>query len=83
MEPEEKVKLKETLTQSLYDYHYANKGATYRLPHAMLEMDESSKLVIEELIESGYATDSGQGSKDMLLAITEKGIQYIYDKKEY
>ncbi len=70
-------KLSDVLLQSLYDYHYANNGGGYTLPKAMLNADVNSKLAIEHLIEMGYATDSGQGSDNLVLAITTQGIDYI------
>lgn len=75
-----KEQLKDTLLQSLYDYHFAYDGASYTLPKAMLYADENSKEAIEYLLENGYATDSGTGTENLVLSITEKGMDYIKDK---
>ena len=74
---EEINKLSDVLLQSLYDYHYANNGGGYTLPKAMLNADVNSNLAIEHLLQMGYATDSGQGSDNLVLAITTQGIDYI------
>lgn len=73
-------KLRDMLLQSLYDYHFANGGSGYTLPKAMLYADKSSKEAIDYLIEKGYATDSGQGTDNLVLSITEKGMEYIKNK---
>lgn len=65
------------LLKSLYDYHYANNGASYLLPKAMVESDENSNIAIQYLVENGYASDSGKGTENLVLAITPKGIDYI------
>ena len=70
-------KLKEMFLQSLYDYHFANNGACYTLPKAMLEAEPNSKLAIESLIQDEYAVDSGKGSENLKLAITPKGMDSI------
>lgn len=80
MSEAEQKQLRETLLQSLYDYHYANDGAAYTLPKAMVNTDPNSKQAIEELVENGYATDSGQGTDNLVLAITTKGIEYVNNK---
>ena len=77
---EERNKLSDILLQSLYDYHFANDGGSYHLPKAMINADESSKLAIEYLIEKEYATDSGQGTDNLVLAITKQGMDYIKNK---
>lgn len=76
----EKNKLRDLLLQSLYDYHFANKGAGYTLPKAMLYAEENSKEAIEFLIENGYAIDCSQDTNNLVLSITEKGMEYIKDK---
>lgn len=78
---EEINKLADVLLQSLYDYHFTTNGGSYQLPKAMLQADVNSKLAIDYLIEMGYATDSGQGSDNLVLAITTQGIDYINNKK--
>ena len=77
---EEKNKLTDILLQSLYDYHYANDGGSYNLPKAMVNADVNSKQAIEYLIEKEYATDSGRGTDNLVLAITARGIDYIKNK---
>lgn len=77
MEEAEEIKLRNMLLQSLYDYHFANDGASYRLPKAMLSADVNSEKAIEYLVENGYATDSGEGTNELVLSITEKGIESI------
>lgn len=78
---DEKVKqLRGMLLQSLYDYHYANNGASYTLPIAMVNTDVHSKKAIEELVEEGYASNSGAGTENLVLAITPKGIESIKNK---
>lgn len=70
-------KLIDMLLKSLYDYHFAYNGASYTLPKAMLDADANSKLAIEALIENDYAIDTGQGTDNLQLAITQKGMDYI------
>ena len=77
---EERNKLSDILLQSLYDYHFANNGGSYKLPKAMINADVNSKLAIEYLIEKEYAIDSGQGSDNLVLAITAQGMDYIKNK---
>ena len=77
---EESNKLSDILLQSLYDYHFANNGGSYTLPKAMINADVNSKLAIEYLIEKEYAIDSGQGSDNLVLAITAQGMDYIKNK---
>lgn len=77
MTNEERSKLSDMLLQSLYDYHFANDGGNYQLPKVMIDADVNSKTAIEYLIEEGYATDSGQGTDNLLLAITTEGMAYI------
>jgi len=77
---EEIKKLSDILLQSLYDYHFANNGGSYTLPKAMVNADVSSKQAIEYLIEKDYAIDSGQGSDNLVLAITAQGMDYIKSK---
>lgn len=77
---EEINKLSDVLLQSLFDYHFATNGGNYQLPKAMLQADVNSKLAIDHLIEMGYATDSGQGTDNLVLAITTQGIDYINNK---
>ncbi|MEK5206672.1 hypothetical protein [Psychrobacillus sp. FSL H8-0510] len=77
---EEIKKLSDILLQSLYDYHFANNGGSYTLPKAMVNADPSSKHAIEYLIEQDYAIDSGQGSENLVLAITSQGMDYINNK---
>lgn len=72
--------LRDMLLQSLYDYHFANEGAGYTLPKAMLYADKSSKEAIDFLIENDYAVDHGQGTDSLILSITEKGLAYIKNK---
>lgn len=72
--------LADRLLQSLFEYHFANNGGSYTLPKAMVNADLNSKLAIEHLIEMEYATDSGQGSDNLVLAITTKGMDYIKSK---
>ncbi len=76
----ERNKLADVLLQSLYDYHFANNGGSYTLPKAMINTDVNSKLAIEYLIEKEYAVDSGQGSDNLVLAITTQGMDYIKNK---
>lgn len=80
MTNEERNKLSDMLLQSLYDYHFANNGESYKLPKAMINADVNSKLAIEYLIEKEYATDSGQGTDSLVLAITTQGMDYIKNK---
>lgn len=80
MTNEEINKLSDMLLQSLYDYHFVNNGGSYQLPKAMLNVDPNSKFAIESLIEKEYATDSGQGTDNLVLAITPKGMDYIKNK---
>lgn len=77
---EERNKLSDMLLQSLYDYHFANNGGSYKLPKAMINADLNSKMAIEYLIEKEYAIDSGQGSDNLVLAITTQGMDYIKNK---
>lgn len=77
---EEKSKLSDMLLQSLYDYHFANKGGSYTLPKAMVNADPNSKLAIEDLIEKNYAMDKGQGTDNLVLSITPTGMDYIQNK---
>lgn len=72
--------LRDILLQSLYDFHFANNGASYTLPKAMVNTDVNSKQAIEYLIEKDYAVDSGQGTDNLVLAITTQGIDYIKNK---
>ena len=72
--------LRDILLQSLYDFHFANNGASYTLPKAMVNTDLNSKKAIEYLIEKEYAVDSGQGTDNLVLAITTQGIDYIKNK---
>jgi len=46
----------------------------------MVHADVNSKLAIEHLIEKEYATDSGRGSDNLVLAITPQGMDYIKNK---
>ena len=46
----------------------------------MVNAEVSSKLAIEYLIEKEYATDSGQESDNLVLAITPQGMDYIKSK---
>lgn len=80
MHNEEINQLSDTLLQSLYDYHFANNGGSYKLPKVMINADVNSKLAIEHLIKKGYATDSGQGTDSLVLAITMQGMDYIKNK---
>ncbi|MEK3934574.1 hypothetical protein MKY41_04575 [Sporosarcina sp. FSL W7-1349] len=80
MTNEEVNKLSDMLLQSLYDYYFANNGESYTLPKAMLSADVNSKLAIDSLIENEYAVDSGQGTDNLVLAITPKGMEYIKNK---
>lgn len=73
-------KLSDILLQSLYDYHFANNGGSYTIPKAMVNTDPNSKQAIEYLIEKEYAKDSGQGSDNLVLAITEQGMDYFKNK---
>ncbi|WP_419962050.1 hypothetical protein [Psychrobacillus sp. BM2] len=77
---EEVNKLSDILLQSLYDYHFANNGGSYTLPKAMVNADVNSKQAIEYLIEKEYAIDSGNGSDNLVLAITAQGMDYIKNK---
>ena len=74
---EETMQLADVLLKSLYDYHFANDGGSYRLPVAMINADVKSKAAIEYLLEKEYATDSGQGTDSLVLSITEQGMAYI------
>lgn len=80
MTNEEINRLSDILLQSLYDYHFANNGGSYTLPKAMVNADINSKQAIEYLIEQEYAVDSGQGSDNLVLAITAQGMDYIKNK---
>ncbi len=80
MTNEEINKLSDVLLQSLYEYHFANNGGSYVLPKAMVNTDLNSKQAIEYLIEKEYAIDSGQGSDNLVLAITAQGMDYIKNK---
>ena len=77
---EELNKISDILLQSLYDYHFANNGASYVLPKAMVNTDLNSKQAIEYLIKMEYAVDSGQGSDNLVLGITAKGMEYLKNK---
>ena len=55
-------------------------GGSYTLPKALVQADENSKLAIEYLIEKEYAADSGQGTDNLVLAITPQGMEYIKSK---
>lgn len=77
---EEIKKLSDMLLQSLYDYHFATNGGSYKLPKEMLNADVNSKQAIDYLIEMGYATDSGQGTDNLVLGITSEGMDYIKNK---
>ena len=77
---EQKNELSDILLQSLYDFHFANDGASYNLPKAMVNADVNSKQAIEYLIEKEYARDSGQGTDNLVLAITTQGMDYIKNK---
>lgn len=74
---EDVKKLSDVLLKSLYDYHFATNGGRYQLPKAMMHADVNSKQAIDHLLESGYATDSGEGSDSLVLGITERGMDYI------
>ena len=76
MTDEERNDIADILLHSLYDYHFANDGGSYALPRTVLA-DVNSKLAIEYLIEQEYAEDSGQGSDNLVLAITLQGMDYI------
>lgn len=79
---EDKIKqMKDMLLQSLYDYHHANDGGSYTLPKSMLNTDVNSKVAIEELIQEEYAIDGGEGTDNLILSITPKGITYIENEK--
>jgi hypothetical protein len=80
MANKERNEISDILLQSLYDYHFANNGGSYKLPKAMINADVNSKLAIEYLIEKEYAVDSGQGSDSLVLAITTQGMEYIKNK---
>lgn len=80
MTDSEQNKIRDLLLQSLYDYHFANEGASYRLPKAMLNADKNSKDAIEFLIKNDYALDRGEGTDSLILSITEKGMEYIKNK---
>ncbi|MEK4245615.1 MULTISPECIES: hypothetical protein [unclassified Psychrobacillus] len=80
MTNEEINKLSDVLLQSLYEYHFANNGGSYVLPKAMVNTDLNSKQAIEYLIEKEYAIDNGQGSDNLVLAITAQGMDYIKNK---
>lgn len=80
MKNDEVNKLSDVLLQSLHDYNLANNGGSYTLPKAMLNADVNSKIAIEHLIENEYAIDNGQGSDNLVLAITPKGMDYITNK---
>jgi len=80
MTNEEINRLSDILLQSLYDYHFANDGGSYILPKAMVNTDVNSKQAIEYLIEKEYAIDSGQGTDNLVLAITAQGMDYIKNK---
>lgn len=80
MTNQEVTKMSDVLLQSLYDYHFAYQGGSYTLPKAMLNADVTSKLAIENLIENGYAADTGDGSDNFVLSITSKGLDYIKSK---
>lgn len=73
-------KLSDILLQSLYDYHFANNGGSYVLPKAMVNTDLNSKQAIEYLITMEYAVDRGQGSDNLVLSITDKGMEYLKNK---
>ena len=77
---EEINQLADRLLQSLYEFHFANNGGSYTLPKAMVNTDVNSKLAIEYLVEQEYAIDSGQGSDNLVLAITAQGMDYIKSK---
>ena len=80
MTEKERNKMSDLLLQSLYDYHFANNGGSYTLPKALVQADENSKLAIEYLIEKEYAADSGQGTDNLVLAITPQGMEYIKNR---
>lgn len=74
--------MRDMLLQSLYDFYYANNGASYHLPKEMLEADVNSKQAIEYLVTNEYATDRGEGTNNLVLSITPKGILYINQMRE-
>lgn len=80
MTDSEQHQLRDMLLQSLYDYHFANAGSGYILSKAMLYAEESSKEAIDYLIENVYAIDSSQETDNLVLSITEKGMEYIKSK---
>ena len=77
---EEINKISDILLQSLYDYHFARNCASYVLPKARVNTDLNSKQAIEYLIKMEYAVDSGQGSDNLVLGITAKGMEYLKNK---
>lgn len=81
MTNQEVSKMSDMLLKSLYDYHFAYNGGSYTLRKAMLEADMTSKLAIEYLIENGYALDKGEGSDNLVLSITPKGLDSIQNKQ--
>ncbi|HLR15644.1 MAG TPA: hypothetical protein VK144_07435 [Bacillota bacterium] len=74
--------MRDILLQSLYDFHYANNGASYHLPKEMLEADVNSKQAIEYLLNNELATDAGEGTNNLVLSITPKGMNYISQLRE-
>ncbi|MBD7909634.1 hypothetical protein [Sporosarcina gallistercoris] len=81
MTNEDVTKMSDVLLQSLYDYHFAYNGGSYTLPKTMLDADITSKLAIDSLIENGYAVDNGEGSDNLVLSITPKGLDSIKNKQ--
>lgn len=74
--------IREMLLQSLYDFYYANNGASYHLPKEILEADANSKHAIEYLIKNEFATDIGEETINLVLSITPKGINHINQRRE-
>lgn len=77
---EEIEQMKEMLLKSLYDYHFANNGASYTLRKAMLQAQPGSEEAITKMVNEGLATDTGQGTDQLVLSITPKGMEYIQNK---
>lgn len=77
---EEIEKMKNMLLESLYDYHFANNGGSYTLPKAMLQTQPGSEEAIAKMLQEELATDRGQGTDQLVLSITPKGIDLVKNK---
>lgn len=69
--------MKMMLLKSLFDYKYANDGASYQLPAELLSMQPMSEEAIRGLIAEGFAEDTSEDASYLLLHITDAGVTEI------